>query len=421
MLVGGVRCRSNVASVVLLLIVCGIGRARCRMMKHAAARLGEGHDKDKHRCSVYFNACWSGTAWNATSQAMDCGSSTSLNSRFFCERTLCNAWMRVHCSPDPKKRQSTCNDVSRMCSMVTEHRKNLAADLNRNISTVNLLSLARDGSEEKVWMSKRTDDKRMSGFMGDRRQSPPEAVWLSKNTSKEQIRSLIAVQRSSEAQNLTFIHIPKNAGSAVEEAGAKFGYHWGMHADFSRVHMRDGFECHRYHVPPALLEQSIKFDTTNERSFAIVRNPYQRVLSEYRYLLSVEWGEVWDPSLREGKECTQKGFNDWLERTLTRVLQGERYINDCHMLPQMEYIEGYDKRYAKWEHGEVLKWEELPDSFNKLMEVWGMEPRLDPDEFVNGHKKMCPELEAGDLWDRPKALMNLVYYQDFKQFGYKMK
>jgi len=147
---------------------------------------------------------------------------------------------------------------------------------------------------------------------------------------------------------LTFIHIPKNAGSAVEEAGAKFGYHWGMHADFSRVHMRDGFECHRYHVPPALLEQSIKFDTTNERSFAIVRNPYQRVLSEYRYLLSVEWGEVWDPSLREGKECTQKGFNDWLERTLTRVLQGERYINDCHMLPQMEYIEGYDKRYAKW-------------------------------------------------------------------------
>ena len=72
--------------------------------------------------------------------------------------------------------------------------------------------------------------------------------------------------------NLTFVHIPKNGGSSVVK--------W----------LRDNFETDIIKGHPSL--DMIKTEWNVSKSFAIVRNPWARIVSAYFYLQ--QYGFYWD-------------------------------------------------------------------------------------------------------------------------------
>ena len=87
-------------------------------------------------------------------------------------------------------------------------------------------------------------------------------------------------------KELKFVHITKNAGTTIEEIGRP---HWGRYDKEYRDAVSDvyGLPWDHWHIPPQFMARDYlsafrkKFDF-----FAVVRNPFDRVVSEYY----CEWG-----------------------------------------------------------------------------------------------------------------------------------
>merc|ERR1712151_805774 len=85
-----------------------------------------------------------------------------------------------------------------------------------------------------------------------------------------------------------FIHIPKNAGVAAMAAARKAGYFGFEFGDGKKVSMPDGNRCYELEMPPGLLGfpengYQAALDQGNN-TYCIKRNPYTRIVSEYRYV-----------------------------------------------------------------------------------------------------------------------------------------
>ena len=138
---------------------------------------------------------------------------------------------------------------------------------------------------------------------------------------------------------LNFVHIPKNGGTRVagllRRAGVKM---------MAQPRSPD-VACSARHTPPRHVK------ATAATSFAILRHPYERALSEW------SWGRkgVWTPQL--GYEASGDGMNafirdalrnasspgrpptrEHLRARLYQATRGGPFHGDCHWLPQAYYV-----------------------------------------------------------------------------------
>lgn len=213
---------------------------------------------------------------------------------------------------------------------------------------------------------------------------------------------------------MMFMHIPKNAGTAVEEAGLKHGIRWGRnHPELSFLRpMATGEFCMRYHVPPTYLTHRHLYEESE--TFCITRHPHDRAVSEYTYLLSKDWAKGY-LFLHDKPACTAEGLNHFLQMTLRRVQLGWKFHLDCHMLPQSEWI--WDNVGKKW-CDNVMKLEELPGAFDNLMEKRGSPSRLSKEKENSSGNGACHGLAVKDLDDLSKEMIDNVYFEDFERLGY---
>lgn len=223
--------------------------------------------------------------------------------------------------------------------------------------------------------------------------------------------------RSDSSSDLVFLHIPKNAGTTVEQAGSLVGISWGdldpgLH---SRQLMPDGNMCSRWHVPPRLAGAPSQYSSAEV--FCITRHPYERAVSEYKYLLSVPWGRLsgkqWHARLDAFPACSPEGLNYFIQHAIVEMRK-HRYVFDCHLIPQTDYI--WDAAGQPTCH-DVLRIADLPVAFDELMERKGNPARI-PDEIENAHHDACSGLSVENLTWRSKAMMNEVYAEDFKKLNY---
>jgi hypothetical protein len=128
-----------------------------------------------------------------------------------------------------------------------------------------------------------------------------------------------------------FVHIPKNAGSSVKKAGVEAVRPLALRRDYfqelRRAMRREGLTHHAGHAR----WRDLHPDFQERECFAVVRNPYSRVVSRYTFLCKMlaERGEK-TPSFREWME-TRWQYKDkpfWWHRTTMNWYPQVDHITD---------------------------------------------------------------------------------------------
>eukprot|EP00971_Amphidinium_carterae_P272058 5399415-Amphidinium_carterae.1 len=200
-------------------------------------------------------------------------------------------------------------------------------------------------------------------------------------------------QDKRDDETLMFLHIPKNAGTTIEELGLQFGLKWaGKSADLIQRGLRRYKNCIWYHVPPSFFPQRgnvsqfyyrgsspwiMKGDQSKvlkrtadagQRSatFCILRNPYDRVMSEFKYRLRLGGQRIADkffPNQDVVANCTPEYMNAYLQQRF-RTYHITRYLDDCHLIPQASWVFGNGRQWCT----EILDYATLDRDFNNLMQ-----------------------------------------------------
>lgn len=187
--------------------------------------------------------------------------------------------------------------------------------------------------------------------------------------------------------NLEFLHIPKNAGSTIENLGRKNNIFWGQFNNTKNA--AEPSSCSLWHNPTR------EFDTP---TFCVVRDPFDRMLSEYKF-----WARV----NGRNKACSPDHMNSWLQ---DRIQKSETNpdINDCHFRKQTDFTKNCNH---------ILNFENLSESFDKLMKEYNIDIRLDDIPPVNASRIGKCDVENTDLNDITKELILKKYEEDIELLG----
>lgn len=215
--------------------------------------------------------------------------------------------------------------------------------------------------------------------------------------------------------NVTFIHIPKNAGSSIEYTGYKNGYRWGKYYfyNFKIVYIVDKlviffktnytsalpfgiplvprFLKPIHHIP--INYKKSKKLINNKVSFMVVRNPYNKILSNYKFFYKEKKIDI----------------NEFVKNNILGLKNNNKtkeYTN-YFFIPQHEYL---------LHNTEVLKFENLHTDFKEFCKRHNLKDMELSKINVSNNKNVAniKGLNAETL-----KLINEFYSKDFELFGYK--
>tara|TARA_X000000950_G_C13899678_1_gene654389 strand:+ start:1899 stop:2564 length:666 start_codon:yes stop_codon:yes gene_type:complete len=205
-------------------------------------------------------------------------------------------------------------------------------------------------------------------------------------------------------KKLKFIHITKCAGSAIETAGIKNNLKWGKYDTMYKYQNEENVPNNEKIFPPAQWHSVFKNICKNHRKnhnwFMVIRNPYERILSEYY----CKWGG--NEKIRQMN--SKKKMNKFLIEQITN-----RNKYGCHYTEQYRYTFNDDNNSTL----HVLKFENLNKEFYQLMDLYSIENVILKSE--NQAKSTAQRFTVNDFSKNLIRLINEVYDKDFIIFGYK--
>jgi len=185
---------------------------------------------------------------------------------------------------------------------------------------------------------------------------------------------------------LRFIHVSKTGGQSIAAAAnGQAQIKWGMmDTDYGK-----GIHCHR--LLSDVKSPALKNDTMKNKYdwFMVVRNPYERAVSEYNW---------------SGAEMD---VNVYLNRMISDIEMG--FIESGqHITPQYKYLE---TKYTI----HVLRFENLDEEFSQLMKKYNYSIELRKRINVSQKRASIKDLSLETI-----EYINKVYEKDFTTFGYEM-
>jgi hypothetical protein len=186
-----------------------------------------------------------------------------------------------------------------------------------------------------------------------------------------------------------FAHIPKTGGASVQS----------FFRNYTSVHMFDDrpqnpdFRCSPQHFHCEQLKTLLPFDWYGYK-FTIIRNPYSRLISEYRMRMR-------DKIINN---ITLEPFDGWVDRTFKNYAKNP-FICDNHIRPQLEFVD---------DSFEIFQFEEgVPTIINKLQQ------RL----LLPQIKAPIPHRQKGEkipVSPSKETLSSIAefYKEDFRRFNY---
>jgi hypothetical protein len=203
------------------------------------------------------------------------------------------------------------------------------------------------------------------------------------------VLSILALTERSEgfgSKELKFIHITKNGGTSIENVGKKHNIEWGR---FHHQYSSGIGPWWHHHTPNPKIKH--KYDW-----FMVVRNPYDRVISE----IHCKWGNNQSENL---SSLSKDAFN---KRIRTLIDNRNRTSGD-HWTEQWRYLDNDLNIH-------ILKFENLQDEFNTLMKSYNLSIELNNKD--NSNTKIFTKK---DLDLKTVQLIQTVYEKDFKLFNYQ--
>lgn len=190
-------------------------------------------------------------------------------------------------------------------------------------------------------------------------------------------------------KELKFVHITKTGGTTIEELGFKNNIRWGIYHN----------EYKNHHKP---LNEQKKELIEKYDWFMVVRNPYDRIISE----LHCKWGN------RKKNEILNKSKEEINE-----------YIRDCIIYRDINnknkyYCYGHYKEQYKYlcnnTNMNIIKFENFKEEFDLLMVKYNIDLKLDI--HLNKNNKI---FTVNDLDKHTIDIINHIYNKDFELFNYK--
>lgn len=197
-------------------------------------------------------------------------------------------------------------------------------------------------------------------------------------------------------KELKFIHITKCAGTFIEKIGYKNKIMWG------RYHTEYGW-WHECFINKSN-ELKNKYDW-----FVIVRNPYERILSEY-YCSN---GGIGNKNIMH----TKKEFNEYLiNKILNRELTNN-YDEKDHYREQYKYIDTNTVIHIIKKENMYIVLKKLFNDYNIPINIDRyIKNKINNKEIINNK---CP-FTINDFEPELIELINKVYEKDFITFGYNI-
>ncbi|GEM_PF-543440 len=200
----------------------------------------------------------------------------------------------------------------------------------------------------------------------------------------------------NEHQYVLFLHIPKTAGTTIESWLCNSGKYEQIL--FSQQRPDDLMVTPQHMGYDTLSKLTYAIRRPIEYKFAIVRNPFDRLISEFFYRTKLN-------NINLGENSGEL-FSCWVTRNLKKYKKNNTFL-DNHLRPQSYYI-GNDVEVFKFEDG-------IHNAINTIGEKLGIEV----DQEIEA-KKVSERKEV--FWDKASVALVLdVYAEDFKNFEYSTK
>ena len=197
-------------------------------------------------------------------------------------------------------------------------------------------------------------------------------------------------------EKLKFVHITKTSGSYIEHIGRQKNLNWGKYDKYlsNKANLPKNSNPTYWHLPLQFFHKYPYKKTT--KLFTIVRNPYDRIISE----CLCRWG---------GKFAEKMETINDLNNYINIQIKNASNLNFHHFMPQ--YLYTHNK------NGEtvidyIIKYEEMV-KFNKLMKDYS----IDINYIEN--KKDNKKFSVKDISIANIKLINEIYHLDFIYFNYE--
>ena len=239
------------------------------------------------------------------------------------------------------------------------------------------------------------------------------------------------------------MHIPKTAGTSIEDAAISIGIKWGRFMfknnikSYNKYLFKDIMDIYSYapwHIPLPLMIEYFnitnpsnipkEFDLTKVDYFTVIRNPFTKLLSEYRYILSNiaaqknvksifnEW------EINENGNCSIKLLNYWMHKFLIyhRNYTVNKCWMGCHFMPQWRFI--YDENGEKIvEH--VIRFENLYNEFDDIKgKYYGLYENITIKGYYQNTHNHCINMSIVDFDAKVVDLIQQIYRLDFLALRY---